>query len=166
MEIWKDIEGYNGNYQVSNLGNVRSMPRNGTVKYPKMLKQKIQWNGRMSVSLNNKYRIRQSKSVHRIVAFAFIPNPENKPCINHIDGNPKNNSVENLEWCTHTENMKHAFATGLHSLKGDRHNNRKLDSEKVKLIRYLNGKLSHADIAYCFGVCRPTITMILNNQIW
>ena len=120
MEIWKDVIGYENLYSVSNLGNV-------------MAKEKKQWNNLCNCWSNRRQRIlikhicmhgyefiRLSKNntpkamkVHRLVAIHFIPNDKNKPCINHKDGNKKNNCVENLEWVTQSENVIHAFATGL-----------------------------------------------------
>ncbi|MBR3246857.1 MAG: HNH endonuclease [Clostridiales bacterium] len=76
--------------------------------------------GYMLVTLNKPYGEKKDYRVHRLVAMAFIPNPENKQEINHLDGNTKNNLVENLEWCTHTENIQHAIETGLiKTFKGD-----------------------------------------------
>ena len=80
--------------------------------------------GRFQISLYCDDGLRRSFYVHRLVAMAFIPNPENKPEINHIDGNPKNNSIDNLEWCDRFENMKHANLIGLYPRKrgSDHHN--------------------------------------------
>ena len=105
-EIWRDITGYEGLYQVSNLGKVRLLKNN------KELKQSVWGNGYTRVVLLEKCFL-----LHRIIAVAFISNPENKKCVNHIDGNKKNNYINNLEWCTHSENMKHAWDIGLHSKK-------------------------------------------------
>ena len=101
-EIWKDVVGYEGLYQVSNLGRVKSL----RVKRHAdgIMTTKIRKNGYAFIFLhiNNK---RIWKSVHRLVAQAFIPNPDNKPQIDHIDGNPSNNIVTNLRWATGKENM-------------------------------------------------------------
>lgn len=99
-EVWKDIEGYEGRYQVSNNGNVRSMNyrRTGNVK---QLVPKVNNCGRLWVDLGGKPML-----VHRLVAMAFIPNPNRMPEINHKDENPMNNAVENLEWCTGEYNKK------------------------------------------------------------
>ena len=128
-EIWKDIPGTDGQYQISNLGNARSTfyhtckwKRNYRIK---LLKQKPNPYGYLHVSiLLNKKRV--SKFIHRMVAMLFVPNPKNKPEVNHLDGNKKNNAASNLKWVTSSENVKHAFATGLNrswakGIKGTEH---------------------------------------------
>lgn len=122
MEIWKDIDGYEGAYQISNIGNVRSVSRiikrsNGrmfTVE-GRTLKQYTDNCGYKYVCLPDYNLKRKSRNfrVHRLVANAFIPNPSDKPQINHKDGIKNNNDVLNLEWCTNGENQKHAFKNGL-----------------------------------------------------
>lgn len=123
MEIWKDIEGYEGHYQVSNTGEVRSLPR--AVEYAKgythrndgrILTKVRHDNGRghayYTVSLSKDNKVRQWR-IHILVANAFIRNPEHKPQVNHIDGDKFNNNVANLEWVTARENKLHAVYTGL-----------------------------------------------------
>lgn len=114
-EIWKDIEGYEGLYQVSNLGRVKSFPRNGTIKEERILKpNKV--GGYLQVALQN-HKNRKYKKVHRLVAETFIPNLENKREVNHIDGDKTNNCVENLEWVTTSENQLHSNYVLKHNLK-------------------------------------------------
>lgn len=111
-EIWKDIPNYDGLYQASNLGRIKSIERmrfdNHNLLEEKILKPAIQENGycRIGLQKNNK---RKSYQVHRLVALTFIPNLENKRTVNHIDGNKLNNNVNNLEWATDSENLKHAY---------------------------------------------------------
>lgn len=110
-EIWKDIKDYEGLYQVSNLGRVRSLRYHNTTEI-KVLNQ-FKANKRylfVSLSKNN---INTKKTVHRLVAQTFIHNPFKLNEVNHIDGNKENNCVKNLEWCTHKENMQHAVKMGL-----------------------------------------------------
>lgn len=109
-EIWKDIPGYEGHYQVSNLGRVKSNTHSNHKK-TKILKN-IPRNGYLSVILCNE-KSKKNVFVHRLVAQCFVPNPENKPIVNHIDGNKSNSCADNLEWCTHKENTQHAIINGL-----------------------------------------------------
>lgn len=109
-EIWKDIKGYEGWYQVSNLGRIKSLARtfvrkNGTSfkVRERILKCALDHGGYPYVTLI-KLKERYNKSIHRLVAQAFIPNPENKPHIDHIDANPKNPMANNLRWVTVGEN--------------------------------------------------------------
>ena len=97
MQIWKDIEGYKGHYQISNYGNVRSLKKDAFLMKGAYLK------GYKIISLW-KNGIGKMFRIHRLVAAAFIPNPENKPCIDHIDGNRTNNHADNLRWVTAKEN--------------------------------------------------------------
>jgi len=109
-EIWKDIEGYEGRYKVSNLGNVKGMLFHGR-SHEHSIKPVLHHTGYLIVQLSK----HPSKSfvVHRLVAKAFIPPIAGKPCVNHIDGNKTNNRVDNLEWVTYAENTKHAIHAGL-----------------------------------------------------
>lgn len=107
-EIWKDISGYEGLYQVSNLGRVRSLNYNHTGEI-KLLKQGTYKKGHKCVSLF-KNKKGKTYSVHRLVAIAFIPNPNNLPIINHKDEDPSNNNVNNLEWCTVAYNNTYGTA--------------------------------------------------------
>lgn len=112
-EIWKDIPGYEGLYQVSNKGNVRSLNW-GNRGFVRNLYLKKHNRGYRHVELAKNGK-RKAFTVHRLVATAFIPNPNNYQTINHIDEDKTNNTVENLEWCTMSQNMRHTI--GLHSEK-------------------------------------------------
>lgn len=113
-EIWKDMVGFEGRYQVSTLGRIRSIVDNHGNYQEKLKAVRPRSNNckYLYVALSIKDKA-ISEAVHRAVAKAFIPNPELKPMVNHIDGNKLNNNVCNLEWATCAENHKHAFNTGL-----------------------------------------------------
>jgi hypothetical protein len=119
QEIYKDIKGYEGLYQISNLGNIRSLDRqswNGNSWFTlkgKQLSPADNGKGYLFVGLCKNGKIRSRCYIHRLVAETFLPNPNNKPCVNHIDGNKQNNCLSNLEWVTYEENNKHAYKTGL-----------------------------------------------------
>lgn len=110
-ELWKDIKGYEGLYQVSNLGNVKSLERlvynqhNNYIKPERILKPRRKEDGYLQVYLYNNGK--KQAYVHRLVAESFIPNTDNKAQVNHIDFNKENNIVENLEWVTAVENLRH-----------------------------------------------------------
>lgn len=114
-EEWRPVVGYEGRYMVSNFGRVKSLIcSHGIRKKDKFLYQMVYRKnsagaGYKLVSLHSPELKRKYKPVHQIVAEAWIPNPDNKPIINHIDGNPENNHIDNLEWCTYSENTLHAY---------------------------------------------------------
>lgn len=115
MEIWKDIDGYEGIYQISNLGRVRSLDRincRGQSIKGQIRKFRIDSKGypQVRLSKNGKY---QDIFIHKLVAVAFIPNPDNKETVNHKDGDKMNWSIDNLEWMTTEENTQHAIDNGL-----------------------------------------------------
>lgn len=119
MEKWQEIEGYEGYYEISNLGRIKSLEQTkenslGFKFYRKeqILKQQINHKGYCVATLNKEGK-RKTLFVHRLVALAFIKNLENKPQVNHIDCNKNNNKVENLEWVTGSENCKHAYDNNL-----------------------------------------------------
>ena len=106
-EIWKDISGYEWSYQVSNLGRVRSLKRQKT----KIMSVLLRPDWYTSIWFRMRGINKRSRYPHRLVAQAFISNPENKPCVNHKNGNKQDNRVENLEWSTYGENELHSYRT-------------------------------------------------------
>ena len=105
METWRPIVGHEDRYEVSSSGNVRNIITG------RQLKAHLSVNGYYRVVLYSNSGVKTCP-VHRLVAGSFLPNPENLPVVNHIDSNPKNNDVENLEWCTYKHNTQHSFAVG------------------------------------------------------
>lgn len=143
-EIWKDIQGYESLYQVSNLGNVRSL-RYCNKNEIKVLRQYELDNKAkkryLAISLS-KNNVNTKKLVHRLVAETFIPNPNNYPQVNHIDGNKKNNKVTNLEWCTQKHNIQEAWRLGLITRDGIHGFVNNLPDNRRKIKQYdKDGKL-------------------------
>lgn len=137
IEVWKDIKGYENSYQVSNLGRIKSLGNKSNHKKEIILKQaNVMKYQCVSLRKNNKAKMFK---VHRLVAQAFIPNPENKKQVNHISGIKTDNRVCNLEWCTSSENLKHAFKKGLKKQKKGKENSRSkpiiaIDKNNKKVI--------------------------------
>lgn len=123
MEIWKNIEKFSNFYQVSNYGRVRSVDRAdswGRVKKGKVLKHSLNKRGYPCIRVSIK-DVKKSDLIHRLVATAFIENPENKKQVNHKDGNKENNIYTNLEWSTNSENLQHSYDIGLREhIKGSK----------------------------------------------
>lgn len=109
MEVWKDIVGYEGLYKVSSFGNIMATykPKNQH-QMNRILKFNV-IKGYHHVQLHNKNSVK-SVRVHRMVAMAFLTNPENKPAVNHLNGIKSDNKIVNLQWCTHSENEKHSYS--------------------------------------------------------
>lgn len=163
VEIWKDVMGYEGLYRISSKGRIFSI----TKQIIKSLQiNKKDGYTRVTLSKNSKHR---SYPVHRLVAQAFLENPENKPTVNHIDGNKNNNFLENLEWATHREQVLHAIETGLLVPKrGENHHNSKLNNNSVKEIKDLleNTNKTQVEISNQFGVSKSQITNIKQRKSW
>lgn len=184
-EVWREVKGYEGYYEVSNFGRVRSLARVITDKngrklkvVPKMLSIII---GKVGYPVTSLTKNGKSKTctIHRIIAEAFIPNPENKRTVNHIDGDKTNNDLENLEWATHQENYRHAIRTGLFKpassnlngkVQGENNYAAKLTESDVRFIRSntvnFGGNISRREMAHRFGVGITTIANILYRRSW
>jgi hypothetical protein len=173
-EEWRDVKGYEGLYQVSNYGRVKSLER--TEKFGEFshrtFKSVIKKQREMTKGVGylitdlSKKRIQKTISIHRLVAENFILNPFSKKEVNHKDGNKLNNQVLNLEWVTPKENIAHAISNGKIDKRGEKSNFSKLTSKKVIQIRKLKGKFSHQKISEKFKVSRANISIILQGKTW
>lgn len=173
-EIWKDISGYEGYYQVSNQGNLRSLDRKvwDSRGYYKNLKGKelkgtLSKVGYYMVSLNKEHKI-SKEYVHRLVCETFLGKEEHHECVNHINGDKTDNRVENLEWTTYSENNKHAYEINLKSNRGENQSRHKLKEYQVLDIRriYAEGNHSHRELAKMYGVEHSTIGCITRKESW
>ena len=157
LEIWRNIKDYEGIYEVSNLGRIKSISRNGTIKENRILKpNKVM--GYSQVGLQ-KYGTRKYKKIHRLVAEAFIPNPENKKEVNHKDGNKTNNCVDNLEWVTTSENQLHSYYELKNNIKSviQLSLNNEIIKEWESIAKVEQElKISNADICKCCKGKRKT----------
>ena len=155
-EEWKPVVGYEGLYEVSSFGRVRSLGRSTTFKIrskiatcyypPKILKQVYAFDNYLKVGLTTKNRVLKTVSVHRLVAEAFLPNPSNKTQVNHKNGVKDDNRVDNLEWCSPKENTIHAHRTGLCGINGMSKPLAKLDENGNILQVYESSRQATIDI--------------------
>lgn len=170
-EIWKNISGFEGYYQVSNFTRVKSLDRD-IVRNDRdtkvsisghILPQRISKRGYWIVSLS-KYRKVYTKCPHKLYMDTFIENPENKRTVNHIDGNKLNNIPSNFEWGTHKENNDHAKAMGLNPQIGESHFFAKLKESEV--IEIFNSPLYHSQIAEKYCINPSIVSRIKGRKIW
>ena len=163
QEIWKDIIGYEGSYQVSNTGKVKSLDRvikdakKEYIKRGNLLKITDNGNGYKIVSLSKKGR--KNNYVHRLVATHFISNPDNKPQVNHKDGIKSNNFKYNLEWCSVKENQVHAHKIGLQPIRGNK-------SNSIKVIDTSNNMIFDCikDASDFFNIKYNLLKLALNSR--
>lgn len=165
MEIWKDIKGFEGYYQVSNLGRIKSFSRN---KNGVILKNCLDKQGYTRVNLCKDKKATQIR-VHVIVSRNFIDQDYTKKGLhcNHIDGDKSNNKLSNLEVVSRSENELHAFRIGLKSHKGNKHNQRKINKKDAENIRIeLNKGVSTIALAEKYNLSRSHIYHIKNFRTW
>lgn len=162
--MYANILGYGNDYSVFEDGKIWS---NKGFRFMKQQKQQKK-NGKfyVYVKLSNKGKVTKHY-IHRVVATAFIPNPEDKPTVNHKDGNSENNSVDNLEWCTMKEQVDHAWETGLTDTSGSKCSTSKLTQEQVEAIHAMKAAgVYQVNIAEIFNIGTSQVSRILNNQSW
>ena len=172
-EEWREIKGYEGYYEVSNIGNIRSIERyvnskNKSIAFKKAKSIKSSKRGDyISVKLSRENE-EKTFSVHRLVALMFIPNPENKLEVNHIDGNKLNNFFSNLEWCTRSENEIHSYKNGLQSgRKGSKHHFTNLkEDDIIQMFLDLNKGLTRKEISIKYGLSYSNTCKILKGRTW
>jgi hypothetical protein len=159
MEIWKKIDGF-GKYEVSNFGNIRRLYLKG-YRYRKPVIQ----HGYCNVTfVFNKTSFKKFQ-IHRLVAMCFLKNTENKPCVNHKNGIKTDNRVDNLEWCSYSENEKHSFDV-LGKISGGIIM-RKIPLNKITHIKELYKKgITQREIAEKFNVSSSAISLIVNNKTY
>lgn len=152
-EIWKDCKGYEGLYQVSNIGRVWN------VKEQRYLKGGLKQNGYCRVTLRCRNGKQKTENIHRLVALAFLPNPDNLPCVNHKDENKQNNHIDNLEWCSYAYNNSYGTRTA-----------RAAETKKYKItvydkednvVGYYDGSVAAAQ---ALGVSKTTISNWANGR--
>lgn len=159
-EIWKPVIGFEALYEVSNLGNIKSL------RAGKVLKRIINNHGYCRVGLYSKNKYSQFQ-VHRLVAIHFIPNPENKPCINHKDSNKLNNHYSNLEWVTIAENIHHNMRVNRHP-HGETCGAAILTEKQVLSIReeYSTGRIGTRLLAKKLGISRGCLMGVIKRRNW
>jgi hypothetical protein len=169
-EIWMDVIGYEGYYQISNLGNVKGLGRFVNGRYgEQFIKQK-----KLNPTKNSSgyYRVtfaklkNTSKYIHRLMAETFLPNPKNKRTVNHINGIKTDNRLCNLEWSTDSENHKHAFKLGLKSQKGEKNAFSKLTKKQVLEIKYIHSKITNQKLSKMYNIDPSNISRIRSGKLW
>lgn len=167
IECWKDVPGFDGAYQISNLGRVRSTER--VVRHPcggdkhireRILKQCLSATGYPVVTLCKAGEKNKVYKVHRLVANAFLANPSNYPTVNHLDGNKCNPSAQNLEWCSPRQNTHHACE--VLGTQG------KLTRRLAAEIREMHGTgyYSHRKLAAMYGISHTTVGKVVRGETW
>lgn len=160
--IWRVIPSLEGRYEASDHGDIRHV----TNHKPRRARRNRYGYLQMNFSLNDGTGKTKTILVHKLIAETFIENPNNLPYINHIDGDKTNNHVDNLEWCTASENSRHAYDTGLAAnKKGSQSPLAKFTNEQVKEIRILCSKgASETSLAILLGVAQSTIGKIVRGE--
>lgn len=164
IEEWRDVVGYEGLYLISSFGNIKSL-HNNQVKDKGTFVTKC---GYIRVELS-KEGVNKKYPIHRLVAIAFLPNPENKPQVNHINGIKVCNYLTNLEWVTQSENQIHAIETKLQkSAKGNVHYNTHLTNSDIINIRnrYAYDNISQTKLAALYNITQSSIGEIIRGETW
>lgn len=173
MEIWKDIQGFEGLYQVSNHGRVKSLKRvlirsNGRnqIINERFLSPRPSKKGYLRVALMF-YQKRIDSKIHRLVAIHFLDNPSHYKEVNHKNGIKSDNRVQNLEWCSRSQNVQHAFDNGLKpAMKGELNGQSILTKEQVFSIRQESKTFTRKELMAKYNVSKSAIAFILQGKSW
>jgi len=172
-EIWKDVKGYEGHYQISNLGNLKSLGRYQKSRWGTefFVKERIMKHcfdgGGYHYCYLSKNDVRKAHKIHRLVCEAFRINYFNKLQVNHKDCNIDNNTLDNLEWNTPKENMIHAWENNrCKSKKGIDNSAHKLTEQQVREIKLLKDKMFQREVGKMFGVSKTIIGKIWRDELW
>jgi hypothetical protein len=175
-EVWKDVVGWEGSYEISSFGRLRSKPflkrgcgRSGPFTFwtkERILKPSLNADGYVIFRLQRD-GVRESEGIHRLVAIAFLPNPDNLPEVNHKDSVRSNNHADNLEWVTSQQNARHAFDSGNRSNARERHPRAVLNEDLVRNIRTMYAEGARVvDIARALGLQYWTVSRVVHNRNW
>lgn len=163
-EIWKPIKGFEGLYEISSRGRLKSYKKTPKGQILKLHNKKGDY---FKVSLQGKGKHNRSVSVHRLVAEHFLPNPHNLPQVNHIDGNKQNNMADNLEWCTPTQNVRHSLKMHPNQLTGmimfNKYGKTKPIVQLSKSGDVIQRFSSGAEASRLTGVCGRNILQVANH---
>lgn len=161
-EKWLAVKGFEGLYEVSNLGRIKSIKYNRE----RLMKTSHQLNGYVKITLS-KDNVQYTSRVHRLVADAFIPRQEGRDYVNHIDGDKDNNAVSNLEWVSVSENNKHAFKLGLKCAKGENNGRAVLtEAQVIEIYQLAHSGRRVKDIAEQYKISRSSVCHIKYGSRW
>lgn len=167
---WKPVIGYEGSYEISDFGKVRSITRKcgERITNGKILNERLNKKGYPEVFFHSKEKKNLARNPHRLVAETFIPNPNNLPQVNHINGIKTDNKVKNLEWVNNSMNQLHAYALGLQpSRKGENNSNTKLTNNIVTTIKEkYNSGLNIKYISENMNINLSILRQIIYGRTW
>ena len=163
MNEFKPMLGFEGVFEINVNGEIKSLARNGTPE--KILKSSIGTRGYPRVSFRV-FGKQYTKNVHRLLAENFIENQDNLPCVNHIDGNKLNNSIENLEWCSYSHNVKHAYDNGLSTPFLGSKGTGLTDTDVLRIVELKSEGKTLEKIAKNFKVSPSCVSDIILGRTW